>query len=272
MSLLTSQKVLKIIGKLETFINRSKYVPAMGYYRGKVLLSLLSKALTTGRAVCALVDAGFAAEAYGLSRTLIEIFFTARYISNRDVEERATQYVEYIGKAQEHLRDIAARHLPNTTVPPLREPFVGMARRYKSPHSWLQSHMGHVKTLAMEKDAYETDPNGDPLTAAFDYEHEYHVTSFYVHVTIHALLGHSVSNGETFRVRANISQQRNLGEKALFNVLTNTSKSFVCAFRGLRDDQPERILQEMHVMMGAYAKKAPDAPKRASASRKRRRI
>jgi hypothetical protein len=269
MSRLTSKKVLSIIEKLERFINKSKYVPATDHYRSKVLLSLLSKAMTTGRAICALVDAGFAAEAYGLSRTLIEIFFTVRYISNQDVEERATQYVEYIGKTQEHLRHIAAKHIPNTPVPPLEEPFVGMAKRYKSPHSWLRSHMGHVKTLATEKDTYETDPNGDPLTAAFDYDHEYHVTSFYVHVTIHALLGHSVSNGETFRVRANISQQQgNLGEKALFNVLTNTYKSFVSAFRGLRDEQPESILQEMYVMISTYAKRKPDAPKRASARKR----
>ena len=220
-------------------------------------MALLSKALTTGRAVCALVDAGFAGEAFGLSRTLIELFLTIRYISNRDTEKRSKEYVEYVAKSQEYVIAVAAKHLPGKVLPPLEPQFVEMAKKYRRPHSWSQLHGGHVKAMAMEPDAYEVDAQGTPIVQDFDYEHVYSQTSHFVHATIISLLGHGVSAGEQFRVRANIWQQTDRGNQALFNVLVFISKGFVCAFRGLQDDQPDEILQEINAMTSAFAASPP---------------
>jgi hypothetical protein len=111
--------------------------------------------------------------------------------------------------------------------------------------------------MAMEPDTYEVDGQGNPITQDFDYEYVYSQTSHFVHATIISLMGHGVNAGEQFRVRANISQQADRGNQALFNVLVFISKAFVCAFRGLQDDQPEDILQEISAIASAYAASPP---------------
>src|SRR5262249_49402889 len=68
---LTPKSVVNQIKRLERHINELKMVPATHRYRSAVVLALLSKALTMGRAICRLVKSGFPAEAFGLSRSLI---------------------------------------------------------------------------------------------------------------------------------------------------------------------------------------------------------
>lgn len=80
------KRVLALVKRLEKFVDGEDYYPARNSYRGIVVLGLVSKALTVGRAVCTLVKAGFPGEAFGLSRTLIDVCFTLRYISNSDTE------------------------------------------------------------------------------------------------------------------------------------------------------------------------------------------
>jgi hypothetical protein len=93
--------VLKPIGALESIIDKSEFIPATGHYRSIVILALLSKSLTIARAVGALVTAGFHEEAFGLTRTLIDVYFIVRYISNKDTEARATRYAESFMKDHE---------------------------------------------------------------------------------------------------------------------------------------------------------------------------
>jgi uncharacterized protein DUF5677 len=239
----STSEVLQIIGKLEHFINGSEYMPATRFYRSKVLLALISKALTTGRAVCTLVDAGFAGEAFGLSRTLAEIFFYVRYISNKDTEERARQYAEHFGKVQEELLRVARKHYPDKPLPQLDKKLLELAKKYKNPHSWTDLR-GQAKIMAFEADAYEMDSAGNPIKQDFDYEYIYWQTSQYVHATILSLVGHGVESEESFHIRQNIEDEIGRSHEALYNVLVFIPKIFVCAFRALRDEQPSEILQE----------------------------
>jgi Family of unknown function (DUF5677) len=245
------QEILAIIEKLEHFLDDSGYIASTSYQGSKVLLALLSKILTTGRAVCILVNAGFGCEAFGLSRTMLEIFLTVRYISNDKTEERAAEYADYVAKATEHVLNVAAKRCPDKALPKLDRKFTEMAKKYRSPHTW-SSQGGHVKTMAMEPDAYEVDASGNPIKQDFDYEHIYSQTSHYVHATIISLMGHGVNAGERFRVRANVVQDADKRNQALFNVLVFISKSFICAFRGLHDEQPADILEETRVMMTSF--------------------
>jgi hypothetical protein len=48
--------------------------------------------MTVAEATLALVNAGFSNEAFGLTGTFIDLFFTLRYIANKDIEERAKRY------------------------------------------------------------------------------------------------------------------------------------------------------------------------------------
>ena len=155
---LSTCEVISLIEKLERFLNEEKFIPATSFFRSKVLLSLMSKALTTGRAVCALVDAGFYGEAFGLSRTLIDIFLTVRYISNKDTEKRAKEYVEYIAKTQEELIRLSHKHFPEKVDhPKLGEKFSELAKAYRSAHRWTEAR---IREMALEPDSYEVDSQG----------------------------------------------------------------------------------------------------------------
>jgi Family of unknown function (DUF5677) len=143
-------ETLDSIEKLEHFINAAEFLPATQTYRGTILLALLSKCFTVGRAVCALVEAGFSEEAFGLSRTLIDIYFTVRYISNKNTEVRAERFTEFFLKNHESWTQIVPRFYPD--IAPLDSEFHKMAlevaKKYKSPHEW-SGETQKTKSLAM---------------------------------------------------------------------------------------------------------------------------
>jgi hypothetical protein len=143
----STSDILPLIEKLETFVNESEFIPASRFYRSKVLLGLISKALVTGRAVCALVDLGFYGDAFGLSRTLIDIFMNVRYISNKDTESRAKKYAEYIAKTQEELIRLSHKHYPTkVSHPKLDEKVSAIAKEYRSAHRWTETRYVSVRS------------------------------------------------------------------------------------------------------------------------------
>lgn len=247
---LTAAEVLKIIGKIEEFVNRSEIIPATAFYRSKVLLGLLSKALTTGRAVCALVDAGFPDEAYGLLRTLVEIFFSVRFISNADSESRASRYAENFGKAHEHAGELIQKFFPDQAlrVPEHHEEAMSWAENYSSPHQWFETR-GAVGAMAFEDDAFERDGAGMPLKHAFDYEFVYWDSSHFVHATIMSLTAHLSPQGEPFQIRGGPVHPSFRNDHTLFNVVAFLRKSLLSAYRGIREDLPANILEEMLEVM-----------------------
>jgi hypothetical protein len=251
---ISTSETLSLIQKLETFINDEKFIPASNFFRSKVLLALMSKALTTGRAICLLVDAGFHGEAFGLSRTLIDIFFNVRYISNKDTEKRAKQFVEYIAKTQEELIRLSHKHYPTKVDhPKLSEGFAKLAKVYNSAHRWTDAR---IKEMALEPDSYEVNEVGSPTIHDFDYEFVYWQTSQFVHATILSLGEHSTNHGEQFRIRPKVGEGfgPDRGEEAIFNVLAFISKTFVSGYRGLNSDQPAEILEETRQVLSSYAK------------------
>jgi len=245
----SQQEVVRQIERLEEFLNEWRMIPATSTSRNKVFLSLLSKALTTGRAVCVLVQAGFPAEAFGLSRTLIEIFFSVRYMS-KDTNVRVRTYVEYLARVQKEWVAINAKYFPNR---PLELPVhvKEIAEKFPQRSQWT-AHGGGARFMALEKDAFETDESGEPITGAFDYDTMYFWTSQYVHATCHAVAAHIGELGEVFRVRAKFSNEADLGRLALFNVLTSLTKTFIQACRAMREEQPEEILQDIFAMLPQF--------------------
>src|ERR1700722_17100998 len=108
----TSRQVVRQIARLEKFVNNWRMLPATKDPRNAVFLALLSKALNVGRAVCTLVLSGFPTEAFGLSRTLIEIYFSLRYMGSRETQERVTTYIEYGTRVKKEWFDINAKYYP----------------------------------------------------------------------------------------------------------------------------------------------------------------
>jgi hypothetical protein len=243
---------LESIEKLERFIDDAVFVPATQQHRGQIILALFSKALTVGRAICSLVRAGFGEEAFGMGRTLIDIYFVVRYIANKDTEARAEQYAMFFTKDQEGWHKVIPKYYPHIVArdTPERREILAIAKNYRNPNDW-SGQPEKTRSLAKEPDTYEFDSAGNGTTAEFDYEIMFKYTSHFVHSTVCSLEGHLVERGDTFKIRARWNPYKK-AHLALFDVLTMTSKIFVCGFRALRHDQPEEILQEMFVKMQSY--------------------
>lgn len=247
------QQVLTEIKRLEKFLNDWQMIPATGIVRNRVFLALISKALTVGRAVCALVEAGFPAEAFGMTRTLIDIYFSIRYMSNRDTDARITTYVEYGARVAKEWFDLNTKYFPNRKLElsASHSEMMKVADKFKKRHQWT-SHGGQAKFMALEPDTFEVNEQGQPITGELDYDAFYFWTSQYVHVTVNALKGHAVEPGEVFRVRSKISREKDLARLALFNIVTFLTKITIQACRGMREEQPDTILQGVFKMMPKF--------------------
>jgi hypothetical protein len=249
-----TREVRAQINRLERYVNKLGVIPATGVYRSRVILALLSKALTVGKAICTLVEAGFPAEAFGLSRTLVDIYFCVRYMSNKDTESRVKTFVEYWARVHQEWLNIIAKHFPNTkiTLPSFHDEAMEMAKKFTSKHQWT-GHGGQAKFMALEPDTVDVDMQGQPFKSEFDYDVIYFWTSHFVHVTVIALDGHASEPGAVFQVRARkLVEQGHAGE-ALFNTLAFISRTFISGCRAMNEEQPENILQDIHDLMSKYA-------------------
>ena len=212
--------------------------------------------LTVGRAICALVKAGFPAEAFGMSRTLIDIYFAVRYMSNKDTEARITTYVEYAARLQKEWVSLNDKYFPHRKLElsASHNEAMKIAEKFKSRHQWT-SHGGQARFMALEPDSFEVNELGEPITGELDYDAFYFWTSQYVHVTIHALAGHAIEPGEFFRARSKISEEKDYARLALSNTVTFLIKISIQACRGMHEEQPEAILQDMFKMIPKFARK-----------------
>src|ERR1700723_1867531 len=217
---INTKSVLKQIKSLERHLNGLKIIPATTRLRSPVILPLLSKALTVSRAVCVPVDAGYPAEAFGLSRTVIEILFIVSYISNKDTERRARRYRDYDARARVEFRKIAEKYAPNALAGTRQlDTSVLQLASQSEKHSWLGR--GQMATMAKDENAVEFDKSGKGITIEFEYEALYFWTSQYVHATVVGIRGHATHAGEVFKVRADPDEDSGLDTSALQNVIVS---------------------------------------------------
>ena len=79
-------------------VNKARYYPPIAGYRYIAALALYSKCIIVAEAIMVLLDAGYKDEAFGMTRTLIDIFISLRYIANKDTDNRAKLYCQYFAK------------------------------------------------------------------------------------------------------------------------------------------------------------------------------
>lgn len=202
-----------------------------------VALALYSKCITVAEATIALLDAGFSDEAFGMTRTLVDIFITLHYIANKDTDERAKQYYRFFARDTELWGEVIKHYWPHQAHT-LDAKTLRIAASYPHPHRWSGKT---VVDMALEPDTVEIDPaTGKPTVHDFAYRVIYRWTSHYVHPTIVALEGHVVQAGhDNFVVHS--SKTKDMGHLAAFNVATYVSNTMVCFYRCMDDTQPSRL-------------------------------
>jgi len=82
------EHIRKFLAYAKLSVNEARYYPPSYGYQYLVALALYSKCITVAEATLVLLDAGFSDEAFGMTRTLVDIFLTLRYITNKETHER----------------------------------------------------------------------------------------------------------------------------------------------------------------------------------------
>jgi hypothetical protein len=239
------ERVRGFVARVRNTVDDREVYPRKTQYLDVVLLMLLSKAVRVSEATCTLVGAGHYEEAFGLSRTLIDLFFTSRYIANRESLERADKFVRFWAKDYTAWIAVIEKYYSSGTFvrPPHHEEMVEVAREYRSPHKW--TGLGdQTKQMALEPYSPEASADGAPVTAEFDYEVIYKWTSHFVHPTIAALDSHGIEPGDAFTVFASEEKAEKFQRLALFNVVAFLAKTLARCLEGLRTSLPKDLADE----------------------------
>src|SRR5712691_6224585 len=128
--------VSRFIRLLERYVNESELRPRQGYAADWVLLALVSKSIWVAKSICSLVRRGFPEEAFGLTRTLTDIFFTVRFICNQDSDRRARRFGNFFAKEQEMWIRIKNAYFPKIKLRarPDQAKLTAMATEFSNPH------------------------------------------------------------------------------------------------------------------------------------------
>ncbi|MGA3323832.1 MAG: DUF5677 domain-containing protein [Terriglobia bacterium] len=242
----TLSRVLKYVRHAKQALNRREFYPRSSSQLDLVLLALMSKSIITAEAVCSLVGAGYHEEAFGLTRTLVDLYFTVRYISNKDSLERAEKFANFFAKDYEGWLKIITKYYPTKHLD-LRgdhTTMVTLAKSYRHPHKWT-GLPDQTRRMAVEPSTHDKTPSGDPVDATFDYEAIYKWTSHYVHPTVVALDTHAIDLGGKFFVHAGKLQRKRFKNLSTFNVVSFLGGIFVCGMRGLGSKVPKSLDEEL---------------------------
>ena len=248
-------KARHLLNSATSYINGLRIYPRENVLSDTVLLTLLSKSTKVGEAVCLLVEGGYDDEAFGLTRTMIDLALSARYITNIDSSARAKRYIEYFAKDHEGWTKIIGKYFSDTEVefPSDHDRRLEVAKTFKSPHSW--TGLGsQTREMAFEEDLFEKDDHGKPVKWEFDYEVTYKWTSHFVHGTIVAMDRHSSRSGNPFRVFAG-RQRIEKGGMALFNMAIYLFKAFVVSLRGMGYEVNEPLAKDFNQTIKWLAKR-----------------
>jgi hypothetical protein len=226
----------KFLAYAKRCINEARIYPPITAHRYLVALALYSKCLTVAEAILVLIDAGFADEAFGMTRTLIDIYFTLRYIANKDTDQRSRLYWEFSARNREDWVDVAKKYWPHLSFS--SDPTSArIATNYPRPHSWSGKSLSE---MALEPDMFELDATGKAAVHGFPYEGMFRLTSHYVHPTIVALRNHIVTPGhDNFVVRS--GEEKDMSHLSAFTTSAYVAQTFIAFYRCMGDPQPNRL-------------------------------
>jgi hypothetical protein len=194
-----AQEVSSVLTVLTEEINENLFCPRYDYQLDRTLLGLTSKAISLARAVCQLVDGGFYGEAFGLTRTSVEAFFIVKWITNKNAEERAESYVDFVKAHVYNVDKVRKKHFSHVKRPAgMRKQWIAEAAKLNSTKVWEAAY--NMATELYQDQREFSKRTGKPYQATFDYEGIYEKTSHWVHCGCLSLFGHMPDAGKEFKV------------------------------------------------------------------------
>jgi Family of unknown function (DUF5677) len=229
----------KFLAYAKRQLNEAQIYPPLNSYRCLVALALYSKCVTVAEAILVLLEAGFADEAFGMTRTIVDISFTMHYLANKDSEERAKLFYQFHAKNLKDITTVVQAYWPQLLSPKAAvwRTSVNLAN-YPRPHSWSGKP---ISAMALEPHTAETDlRTGKPFVNDLGYRLIFQWTSHYVHPTIICLRNHMVRPGhDPFVVRSDLGQD--MTHLTAFFVTSHLASATIAFYRCLDDPQPVRL-------------------------------
>jgi hypothetical protein len=258
-----SRTLKRTVGKIRKFLDDAQFYPRANVMLDRAALALVSKSVNVAQGVTCLIDAGLPEEAFGLSRTLVEIALNLRFITNRHSERRARRFAHYSAKWKLELIRRAAKHFkvqdskgrpqPKYTKKELRKMMpdyarmVRLARKY--PKRFGAGWSGkNAKEMALEADGHDR-IDGKPVVWEFDYDWIYAWTSQYVHATAVSMDSHVTEPREAFVVQIAPDRTRGVGTSAVVNTALYLWKILRMAFPALGQSFPAELSDPLEKLL-----------------------
>lgn len=177
-----------------------------------VPFSHLTKAFQVHEAVLILCRSGLGGEAFALSRVILEMYITIRWITNENQVQRAEEFAFFVAKRKEYAAQVFAKYRPGSPVAAdavkyVENTYKQYADRYNSFKFW-SNKPNNLRALAEEKEVLIeglVPPNDD---AVMLYELPYSMASDYVHVTALALDAVFPTTGVLYRAEGRREPRR----------------------------------------------------------------
>lgn len=251
--------ILGEITKLETYIEclRSEIegleiLPRLlfEYPIDSIALGMLSKAFALSRACLLLLRSDFPDEAYGLSRSIVEITLILRYItSNLDLQaKRAVQFLTYSVDFKNYWLYFARKAYEGK---PEAEEIERYAKLYKlsGDPSKAQKHWSELRGFTREArklnhplDGLTIDDNFKSRSHAVDYFQ----TSQYVHCSQPAIDHYVPAEGRAFVISSSFFVGISTDQRVLYSVLNHLHATAAYALFALGMERQKSIDEAFH--------------------------
>lgn len=249
----------RIVARTRAFVDASAFCPRLGVQLDIALLGLLSKSIRFTQGACQLVSGGFHEEALALARSNLEVFLTARYITNKRSEHRAHSYLRFVSahyvlanqavakfiKGPKRLkRTDKGRHLLE----------VGYRIKRGRRKMWTP-----IAIMAREphRDLRDIKPDGTTFDVGFHYEAIYEFLSHYAHGTAVSLQTHALGRGGIFRVHAGEPKATRYGNLALQYAISYMFMTLILVSRHFDHPVPKSLDKALHSALSALRAELP---------------
>ena len=208
-------------------------------------LALVSKAFSISKALLVLLEAGFADEAFGLSRSLVECALTLRFLTeDRDkLNQRTLDYAKFEVADKQFWMHYALQHAAGDSMEQ-------KIREYAKQFDLKDDAEGAGKHWSGKKGfAWKVNLDDHPLDNAAStelvkkstYAVEYHGTSSYIHCYSPAVNNFLPSDWTPFEVKGSSGLWNNASQVTLFILISYLHSCEAYALFGMNVERTQRM-------------------------------
>lgn len=208
-------------------------------------LALVSKAFSISNALLVLLESGFADEAFGLSRSLVECALTLRFLTQDQskLNQRSLDYARFEVADKQYWMHYALQH---ATGEPMEQKIHDYAKQFdlKPDARGVQKHWSGKDGFAwkVNLDDHPLDNlTSTELVKKSTYAVEYHGTSSYVHCYSPALNNFLPSEQTPFAIRESSGEWHNSSQVTLIILISYLHSCVAYALFGMNLERTQKI-------------------------------